>query len=336
MRPWLRFLVGVALGGGGLLAYAAYVGVDEILALLGNVEPWAVGVLALLVVAEGLADGIGVWASVAPLGDGFDARQSVQFALAGDFFDVLSPAGSVSSEPIMARFIGVTTETSYSEALGVRGVAKYVKAAGQLLFSGAVGLAVLTGRPDASAVLATLGLGVGALVGVGLALAAGRSLLTRALVVGLTPALAWASQFYRAEPHDRDSVRAAVDRFWHRVVQFRSRPGLLGLIAAAGMVEQTITAVALWHLLGAIGSPVGLLPILVVVPLPQAATVVPIPASLGTYDLLLSGALVLAAGAPAAGAATAVLLFRTLTILFGVSAGGLSVAFLRGWRPSGL
>ncbi|MHB9288913.1 lysylphosphatidylglycerol synthase domain-containing protein [Halobacteriales archaeon Cl-PHB] len=336
MRARLRFLLGVALGGGGLLAYTAYVGVDQILGRLGGLEPWVVGVLVGLVVAEGLADGIGVWASVAPLGDGFDARQSVQFALAGDFFDVLSPAGSVSSEPIMAQFIGVATETSYSEALGVRGVAKYAKAAGQLLVSAAVGLAVLSGNPDASAVLATLGLGVGALVGIGFAVAAGQSLLTRVALVGLTPVLAWVSQFYRAEPHDRASVGAALDRFWHRVAQFRSRPALLGLIVLGGVVEQVLTAVTLWYLLAAVGSPVSLLPILVVVPLPQAATVVPIPASLGTYDLLLGGALVLAAGAPAAAAATAVLVFRTATILFSVGAGGLSVAFLRGWRPSGL
>lgn len=336
MRPRLRFLVGVGLGGGGLLAYAAYVGVDAIVGRLGTVEPWAIWVLAALVVVEGLADGIGVWASVAPLGDGFDARQSVQFALAGDFFDVLSPAGSVSSEPIMAQFIGVTTGTSYSEALGVRGVAKYVKAAGQLLVSGAVGLAVLTGNPDASAILATLGLGVGALAGIGLAITAGRSVLTRSIVVGLTPVLSRASRYYRAEPHDRESVGAALERFWHRVAQFRSRPTLLALIVLGGAVEQVVTAVALWHLLTVVGSPVGILPILVVVPLPQAASVVPIPASLGTYDLLLSGALVLAAGASTAAAATAVLAFRTATILFSVGAGGLSVAFLRGWRPSGL
>jgi uncharacterized membrane protein YbhN (UPF0104 family) len=71
--------------------------------------------------------------------------------------------------------------------------------------------------------------------------------------------------------------------------------------------------------------------VLVVVSRPQAATVVPVPASLGTYDVLLSGVLVVTTGAPAA-AATAVLLFRTASILFGVSPGGLSVAFLRGWQ----
>ena len=53
----------------------------------------------------------------------------------------------------------------------------------------------------------------------------------------------------------------------------------------------------------------------------------------GAYDVLLGGALALVTGAPADGTAAAVVLFRTVALTFALSAGGLSVAFLRGWRP---
>jgi uncharacterized membrane protein YbhN (UPF0104 family) len=88
-------------------------------------------------------------------------------------------------------------------------------------------------------------------------------------------------------------------------------------------------------LLSDLGVAVALAPIVVVVPLPQAATVVPVPASLGTYDVLLGGALALTTGAPAAVAAAAVVVFRGLTLLFGLATGGFCAALLRGWdvRP---
>ncbi|WP_208023511.1 hypothetical protein [Halorussus pelagicus] len=47
----------------------------------------------------------------------------------------------------------------------------------------------------------------------------------------------------------------------------------------------------------------------------------------------LGGAVAVVTGAPAAATAAAVLVVRTVSIPFGLSVGGLSVAFLRGWRP---
>jgi len=331
MHKRVRFLLGVALGGGTLLLYAWYVGVGGIVDRARTVGPWALGALALLVVAEGVADGIGVWASVRPLGDGLDPLRSVQFALAGDFFDIVSPAGAASSEPIMSRFISVATGTGYSEALGVRSVAKYVKAAGQILLSSVVGVAVLRG--DAAGVLRTLVAGVIVVIAVGVVAIAVGGRLARLSVAILTPVAAAVSTVVPGVATDRDRVAAAVDRFRTRVAEFGDRPILVLLIVLGGLLEQLLVAVTLWTLLAALGAPVSLLPILVVVPLPQAATVVPVPASLGAYDLLLGGALVVTTGVAGVTAATAVLLFRTASLSFGLSTGGLSAALLRGWRP---
>ncbi|MFB6256643.1 MAG: lysylphosphatidylglycerol synthase domain-containing protein [Haloplanus sp.] len=331
MHTRVRFLLGVAFGGGAVLLYAWYVGVGDIVSRGRALAPWVLGVLATLVAAEGVTDGIGVWASVRPLGDGLDPLRSVQFALAGDFFDIVSPAGAASSEPIMARFISVATDTAYSEALGVRGVAKYVKAAGQILLSSAVGVAVLRG--DAAGILRTLVAAVVVVVAVGVAVRAVGDRLARLSVVALTPLAAAVSAVAPAVTVDRERVTAAVDRFRARVAEFGGRPVLVALIVLGGIVEQFLVAVALWTLLTALGAPVAILPILVVVPLPQAATVVPVPASLGAYDLLLGGAIVVATGAPGVAVATAVLLFRTASLSFGLAAGGLCAALLRGWRP---
>lgn len=333
MRPVLRGVVGAAIGGGALLLYLWFVGADEVLGRLGRVPATIVGVAVLLVVAEGVADGIGVWASVRPLKGGLDVPRSVLFALAGDFFDTVSPAGAASSEPIMARFFSVATATGYSEALGVRSVAKYVKAVAQLVASGLLAIALVLARPAAESVALTLGVALVALAAVGGAAVVFRGLLTRAVVAAATPVVARVSSAYRETPFDRDAVVAAVERFRQRVGEFRTEPGLLGLIVFGGLLEQVLMGLAYWSLLVATGSPAALLAVVVVVPLPQAASVVPIPASLGTYDLVMVGALVVSTGATAVAATTAVLILRTLTITFAVGAGGVSVAFLRGWRP---
>jgi hypothetical protein len=332
VRRLFRFLAGVGLGALGLGVYLYTVGVGAVLDRATAVTLSALGLVVLLVVLEGVADGIGVWASVRPLNGGLSGPQSVQFALAGDFFDILSPAGPVSSEPIMAQFIGATTETSYGEALGVRGVAKYVKSGAQLLLSGVLGLAVLTGGANARSLLYVLAGALGTVVVVGLLLVAFRSVLARVTVAVVTPVVARLSRLYREEPHDRATVVGAVERLQRRVGEFRGRPGLLGLVALGGLLEQLLTATALWVALDGTGQTAALLPIVVLVPLPQAASVVPIPASLGAYDVLLSGALTVVVGVSVVPATAAVLLVRTATIPFGLGVGGVCAAFMRGWR----
>jgi uncharacterized membrane protein YbhN (UPF0104 family) len=354
VRRHLRFLLGSLLGIGALAAYLQYVGVDSVLSRAGAVAPWAVAVVFVLVVLEAVVDGLGVWASVRPLGGGLSPKKSVQFALAGDFFDTLSPAGPVSSEPIVARFLSVETETGYSDALGVRSVAKYVKSGSQIAASVAVGLfvafddslvalggsfAALDGSLvafDSSAsqtLLVTLGgAGVGLLV-VGAILLYTRTALSRGLVTLLTPIVRWISGLYREEPHGKPVVEAAVARFWDRILVFRKRPRLVGAIAVAGITEQLLTAGALWIALAGTGTPAPLLPVIVLIPLPQVASVVPIPGSVGAYDVLLSGALVAAVGVPGVAAAAAVLLVRTTMLPFALVSGGVAVALLRGWRP---
>lgn len=333
VRKLTRFLVGVLLGGGAFAAYLASIGVGDVTGRLSVLTPVAVAAVAGLVVAEGLADGIGVWASVRPLNRGLSKAQSVQFALAGDFFDTLSPAGPVSSEPIMARFIGVTTGTTYSDALAVRGVAKYVKSGAQLLLSTALAAAIAVGGGSPRFVLVTLGGAVVTLAVGGAVVLRFRVAVSRLVVVLLTPVVRWVSSLYRDDPHDRDVVESAVERFWTRVLVFRDRPGLVALVAVGGVVEQVLTATALWAALAGTGTTAALLPIVAVVPLPQASSVVPIPGSLGAYDVVLGGALTLVTGASPAAAAAAVLVVRTVSLPFGLSVGGLSAAFLRGWRP---
>jgi uncharacterized membrane protein YbhN (UPF0104 family) len=254
--------------------------------------------------------------------------------MAGDFFDTLSPAGPVSSEPIMARFIGASTGTTYTEALAVRGVAKYVKAAAQLLVSGSVAVWLAVGaRGSPGVVLVTLGGAVAALLVVGAAVVRFRAVVSAAVVALATPVVVRVSALYRAEPHDRGVVERAVERFWTRTFRFRDRPGLVALVAVAGVAEQVLVALALWTALAGTGTPAPLLPILAVVTLPEAASVVPLPASLGAYDVLLAGALVLVTGAPSAAAAAAVLVVRTVSLPFRLSVGGVAVALLPGWRP---
>lgn len=333
MRRSLRFLLGVLVGGGVLAGYLHTVGVATVVARVTAIAPWAVAVVVVLVVLEGLVDAVGVWASIAPLGEGISGPQSVQFALAGDFFDILSPAGPVSSEPIMARFVSVATGTGYADALGVRSVAKYVKSGAQVCLSGLLGVVILVGTPSATTLLVTLGLALAALLVVGTVGLVARGALSRALVAVCAPVVTRVSRLYRDDPHDRTAVAAAVERYWDRIVAFRDAPGLLGLVVLGGLLEQCLTAAAFWVALSGSDVAVAFLPILVAVPLPQVASVVPIPASLGAYDLLVAGALVVVTGAATATATAAVLVVRTVALPFGAIVGGVCAASLRGWRP---
>jgi hypothetical protein len=192
---------------------------------------------------------------------------------------------------------------------------------------------LLVGTPDARVVVSVLGVALLGLLAVGVALLWARESLSRVLVAVLAPVVAFVSARYRAQPHDRSAVAAAVDRFWALIVRFRDRPELLGLIAAGGVLEQLLTATALWLALAGTGTAVPLLPIVALVPLPQAASAVPVPASLGAYDVLMSGALAIVVGVPAAATAAPVLVVRALSIPFALSVGGIAVGFLRGWRP---
>jgi uncharacterized membrane protein YbhN (UPF0104 family) len=331
VRNALRFALGVAVGGGGVAVYLFVVGVDDVAERALAVAPPVLAAIAALVVVESLADGIGVWASVRPLRGGLSPRRSVQFALAGDFFDTLSPAGPVSSEPILAKFVDTATGTSYSDALGVRTAAKYVKSGTQLLVSTALAAAVLAGDPDATPVLLVLG-GVVAFLAVATAVALrSRAVAIRALVALLAPLLARLPR----RSLDRAGTAAAVERFLDRLFRFRSAPRLVALIALGGALEQALAAGALWVALAGTGTTVPVLPLVALMPLPQVAGVVPVPASLGAYDGLLSGGLVLAVGVPAATAAAAVLVVRSVSLPFWLVAGGVAAAFLRGWRPGG-
>ena len=335
MRTQLRTAAGLLVGGGAVGGYLLWVGVESVAARFAGIVPWLAVLAACLVVLEGLTDSLGVWASVEPLGDGLTAGQSVQFALAGDFFDTLSPAGPVSSEPIMARFISVTTDSTYADALAVRGVAKYVKAGTQALLSLVLAAGLLVVGPAPEFLVYTMGLAVVGLVALAALLLWVRRYVSRPLVFFLSPVVSRVSALYRDDPHDRSTVTAAVDRFWARILRFRDAPHLLGYVALAGVIEQLVVAGALWAALEGVGATVPLLPIAAIVPLPRLSVVLPVPASLGAYDVFLGGALVVMTGVPADGAAAAVVLFRTLAIGFALIGGGVSVAFLRGWRPGG-
>jgi uncharacterized membrane protein YbhN (UPF0104 family) len=192
---------------------------------------------------------------------------------------------------------------------------------------------LLVGGSAPRSVLLTLAVAAVALGLVGVAVVLARDRVTRAVVLVLTPVVAAVSGLFRPDPHGRDVVVDAVARFRARVAAFRDAPGLLALIALGGILEQLLTAGALWVALSGTGTPVALVAVVALVPLPQAASVVPIPGSLGAYDLLLAGALVAVAGAPPAGAAAAVLVVRTFGIGVSLAGGGVAVAFLRGWRP---
>jgi len=333
MRPSVRFVLGLGLGGSGLVGYLLLTGPEQVFQRATAVTlPIAVAVGALIV-AEASADGIGVWASVRPLGGGLTRRKSVQFAFAGDFFDILSPAGPVTSEPIMARFYGIETGTSYSEALGVRGVAKYVKSGTQLLASVILVGILFVGGTAPQSFLTLLAGSVTLFLCLGVVLIYTRKRLSQVIVYVLTPIVSRLSTLYREKSHSKETVSNALDGLWNRALFFRDAPDLLVLIAVGGLLEQALTAGALWVALTGTGATVALLPIIAVIPLPQAASVVPIPASLGAYDVLLGGALALMTSAGATEAAAAVLVVRTFSLGIGVVAGGVATGFLRGWRP---
>ena len=334
MRRRLRFLVGLGLGVTGLAIYLSLIGAEQALGRVLSVTRVVLLTVLLLVVLEGVVDGLGVWASVRQLNGGVSPRSAVRLALAGDFFDILSPAGPVSSEPIVAVATRRLTETSYTEVLGARTVAVYSKATAQVFVSSVLGLLILTGQPRGGRLLSLfLVLSVGSILLVWLLARFWSSLRVGALAIGRT--------FGRAIPFEGGRrvwdhlPEEPLSRFEGRARALSRAPRLVVLIGIGGLLEQCLTATALYVALAGIGEPVSLAVLVVLVPFPQIAAVVPVPAGIGAHETLMAGAISVVAGVTIVPATAAVLIVRTLSIPFGLSVGGISAALLPGWSPFG-
>ncbi len=330
MRRRLRFLVGLGLGVTGLAIYLSLIGAEQALGRVLSVTRLVLLTVLLLVVLEGVVDGLGVWASVRQLNGGVSPLSAVRLALAGDFFDILSPAGPVSSEPMVAVATRRLTETSYTEVLGARTVAVYTKATAQVFVSSALGLLILTGQPRGGRVLSLfLVLSVGSILLVWLLARFWSSLRAGAIAIGR--ALGRAIPFEGGRRARDRLPEEPLSGFEGRARALSRAPRLVVLIGIGGLLEQCLTATALYVALAGIGEPVSLAVLVVLVPFPQVAAVVPVPAGIGAHETLMAGAVSLVAGVAIVPATAAVLVLRTLSIPFGLSVGGLSAALLPGW-----
>lgn len=248
----------------------------------------------------------------------------------GDFFDVLSPAGPMSSEPIIAQFFDTTTETSYSEVPGVHGVVRHVKSVARLLLSVALVGALFLDAPASRFVLVMLTGTVAVLVVVGAALVWARGTLSMVVVATLTPVVRVVTGVTRRTPLGRDAVTGVVERFWEHVIQFRDMPELLGVIVFSGVFEQLPTSLAPRVTPVGTDTTVAFIPIVAVILLPRATNVVPVPGGLGAYDVFLVGALSLMTDVPAAGATATMLIVRTFELLVPLGCGGVATELLHG------
>lgn len=93
-----------------------------------------------------------------------------------------------------------------------------------------------------------------------------------------------------------------------------------------------LTPLAPWVALAGTDTTVTLIPIAAAISLPQTTNVIPVPGSLGVYDMLLAGVLSLTTGTPVAGAATAALIVRTFKLLVSLGCGGVTTRFLHDVR----
>lgn len=334
MRKSFRLLIGLCLGIITLGTYIYSIGASVVVNRITAVASSVAVIVFLLVVVEGVVDGLGVWASIAPLGEGLNWHESIQFALAGDFFDILSPTGPVGSEPVMARFYSVKTDTGYADALGVRSSAKYIKSGAQIFLSSILGFVIALESPSSTLIIFAFCSVTAILLVVGFLTIRFHNYLSIGLVAILTPVVNRLSLLYRENPYDKNVVTGAVDRYWERVMCFRQSPQLIFIIAIGGILEQVLTAAAIGVTLITITGNIAPLYLIFLIPFPQVARIFPIPGSLGAYDLLLVGVIVFLTSTSETPATAAVLMVRTFMLLFGASVGGLCVSTIKGWKPS--
>ena len=314
--------VAVALLGGFLLA----VGPRRVVADLAAAEPrWlaaGTGATLLALVCWSEAQRALFRAAGAPV----PPWRFLLAYLAGNFAKLTLPGGRIGGPAVMAYALGRETEFTYERDLAVASAGKLIGFPAAVVAATAALLTVATPgvAADAQLLLPLLTIAVGAVLGVGAAVAARPGPAGR--LVHALAAAGRATVGRLSARAERALAPARIDRALADVGQTlrtmgRDRPAL-ALSFALTTAGWVAAALALSATLVAVGEPAVPALALLAVPLSSLGNAVPLPGGAGGVDLALGTVLGAALGLDVAAAGAVVLAYRLVSDGFIVALGG--------------
>ena len=330
-RVAFRFLVGILI----VAALLAGVGWQRVVRNLRTADlaafaaAVAVSTLGMFVNAEGLRVVLDFPAR------GPAASLARRTWLAATFVRSLIPAGTVGGGAFIAYTVSQHDDTTVSSGVAATASWEFLGVVASAVVATAGVAGVAAGGEDTSDMLvvlvafaAMLGLAVGLLVAVA---------HRRERVVDVLLWLAGLARrtVGRVVPRvndrlSRPQIRGVLDSFFESVDALLADRRRLALAVAAATIGWLLNVFPLFFALHAVGLPVSLYVVMVVVPVAGFALALPIPAGIGPLDAALGGLVALFTGYPLGALASALVLFRVATFGPHVAVGGLALWTLDG------
>ncbi|MFB6207030.1 MAG: YbhN family protein [Haloglomus sp.] len=301
------------------------VGVGRIVDALGRADPRALVGVLVAALAWLTAWGLALRTVLTVLGATLEAYVAVLVFTAATFANNVTPFGQVGGEPIAALFISRVADTEYETGLAA------IASVDSLNFVPSITLATLGLAYFSTEIAFGRRLQFAAAAVFALALTipvAGyygwknRYAVERRVVGAFTPLIRGVGRVIPSKkPLDPSDIEARIEGFFHAIERVASDRKRLALALALSTLGWLCQAGSLYIALWAIGSPVGIEVVLVVIPVGAIAGITPLPGGLGGVEAVLI-ALLVALGVPAGAAAAGVLIHRMGTYFLPLLLGG--------------
>lgn len=250
--------------------------------------------------------------------------------LAATFVRSLIPAGNVGGGAFIAYTVSQSDETDVSAGLAAVASWEFLNLVASTVVASAGVAGVLSRGGDTGGMSVVLAVFASMLVlAVSLLVVVAQR---RGQVVGV---LLWLADAVRRTvgrfvPHlndrlTREEVRGSLDRFFESIAALAADRRRLALTLAAAHLGWLINVLPLYFSLHAVGLPVSLYVVMLVMPVAGFALALPVPGGLGPLDAALGGLVAFFTGYPLAALASAVVLFRVATYGLHVAVGGLAM-----------
>ena len=331
-RTVLRVVVGLTVAVGLVALLFGVVGVDEVLASLAAAEPVPlVGVVLLSLCWLG-SWGLSLYVGLRILGVPTSLGRTLLAFTSVVFANSVMPFAQLGGQPVAALFLSRATRSDYETSLVATATVDALNVLPAGLFV-LVGVGALAGRGpldgDTTLVVgAVLGVTVVVPLLVYVVWRARRSVrphLTRVLAaVGRVATRVLPARLLPSQ----GAVRERVERLRTAVRRLRRSPELLVLAFGCSLVGWLFLVASFWLSLVAVGTPVPVAVVLVVVPASMLAVVLPSPGGLGGVEAMLVFLTVSLAGIDPAGALAAALVHRGATHLLPILIGGTAAGVL--------
>ena len=303
------------------------VGIGETLDALTTADPGALLAVAAIAVLWLVSWGLALWTVLQALGAPVAPHTAVLVFVAAVFSNNVTPFGQAGGEPLSALLISAAADTEYETGLAAIATVDTVH------FLPSVGYAIVGFTfVAAGAVQLTRNLafaaGAVAVLAVGIPIAAvlgwrHRYRVQATITRGVAPALATLSDIVpRWSPPSAANIEERIEGFFSAIERIATdRRTVLQTFGLSAFGWACLSA-SLWTSLYAVGTPVPVEVVLLVVPVASIASVVPLPGGSGAIETVLVTLLVSTATVSAALATSAVLIHRVGSYLLPTVIGG--------------